>query len=125
MNIDHPYILDILYSYYYVFKQVQIVDRGGGAVDERVCLASGRLGVRIYILFKIKSTNHKFLTYHKRSDQVIISRILIGYSKLTHTYVFKGEQQPECIFYYCTSTLDHTFLQCSDTLPARPYFLII
>ena len=33
MNINHPYILDILYSYYYVFKQGQIVDRGGGAVD--------------------------------------------------------------------------------------------
>ena len=71
-------------------------------MDDRVCLASGRLGVRIYILFKIKSTKHKFLTYHKRSDQLIISRILIDYSKLTHAYVLKGEQQPECISYYCT-----------------------
>ena len=34
----------------------------------------------------------------KQSDQVIISRIRIGQSKLTYTYLFKGEQQPEWIF---------------------------
>ena len=30
----------------------------------------------------------------KRSDQAVISRIRIGHSKLTHTYLLNGEQQP-------------------------------
>ena len=55
----------------------------------------------------------------KRSDQVVISRIRIGHSKLTHTYLLKGEQQPECIFCDCPLTLHHIFLECPDTLPAR------
>ena len=35
----------------------------------------------------------------KHSDQTVVSRIRIGHSKLTHTYLLKGEQQPECIFW--------------------------
>ena len=54
----------------------------------------------------------------KRSDQIVISRIRIGLSKLTHIHVLKKEQ-PKCIFCDCPSTLHHIFLECSDTLPAR------
>ena len=34
----------------------------------------------------------------KRSDQVVISRLSIGHSKLTYTYLLTGEQKPKCIF---------------------------
>ena len=54
----------------------------------------------------------------KRSDQVVISRIRIGHSKLTHTYLLKGEQQPECLYDFLSY-----FLECSDTLPARNLLL--
>ena len=54
----------------------------------------------------------------KRSDQAVISRIRIGHSKLTHTYLLKGEQQPKCIFCDCPLILHHIFLECSDNLPA-------
>ena len=37
----------------------------------------------------------------KRRDDVIISRIRIGHSRLTHSYLLKGEQQPECMFCDC------------------------
>ena len=53
----------------------------------------------------------------------IISRIRIGHSKLTHIYLLKGEQQPECIFNDCPLTSHHIFLKCSDTLPARNLLL--
>ena len=54
----------------------------------------------------------------KRSDQVVILGIRIGHSKLTHTYLLKGEQQPECIFCDCSLTSHHIILECSDNLPA-------
>ena len=37
----------------------------------------------------------------KRRDDVIISQIRIGHSRLTHSYLLKGEQQPECMFCDC------------------------
>ena len=57
----------------------------------------------------------------KRYDQVIISRIRIGHSKLTHTYLLKREQQPECKFCNCGLAFYHIF--CSDTFPARNFLL--
>ena len=51
----------------------------------------------------------------KRRNDVIISRIPIGHSRLTHSYLLKGEHQPECTFCDCTLTIQHIFLQCSDT----------
>ena len=68
-----------------------------------------------YILFKIMSTYHIILIL----KVVVISRIRIGHSKLTHTYLSKSEQQPECIFCDCPLTIHHIFLECSDALPAR------
>ena len=54
----------------------------------------------------------------------VIPRIRIGYSKLPHKYLLKGEQQPECIFCDCHLILHHIFLECSDTLPARNLLLL-
>ena len=48
------------------------------------------------------------------SRAVNITLIRIGHLKLTHKYRLKGEQQPECIFCGCPSTLHHIFLECSD-----------
>ena len=59
----------------------------------------------------------------KRSDQVVISRIRVGHTKFTHSYLLKGEQQPECIFCDCPLNLHHIFLERSDTLPARNLLL--
>ena len=59
----------------------------------------------------------------KRSDQVFISRIRIGHSQLTHTYLSKGEYQPECIFCECPFTLYHILLECSDTSPWGTYYV--
>ena len=51
----------------------------------------------------------------KRSDDVIISKIRISHSRLTHSYILKGEHQPECD---CPLIIQHTFLECSDTFHA-------
>ena len=73
---------------------------------------------------KLYSIKKKYINFNlKRSNQVVISRIRIGHSKLTHTYLLKGEQQPECIFCDCSLTLRPIFLERSDTLPARNLLL--
>ena len=59
----------------------------------------------------------------KRSEQVVISVIRIGHSKLTHAYYLKSEQLSEFIFCDCPLTFHHIFGECSETLPARNLLL--
>ena len=70
----------------------------------------------------IKSTYHIILILNT-ATKLFFPRIRIGHSKLTHSYLIKGEQQPVCIFCDCPLTLHHIFLECSDTLPARNLLL--
>ena len=73
-------------------------------------------------LYSIQNkVNIPYNFYLKCLLNVVISRIRIGHSKLTHTYLLKGEQQPECIFCDCLLTLDYIFLERSDILTARNY----
>ena len=55
----------------------------------------------------------------KRQNEVINSGIRIGHLKFTHSYLLQGEQQPECIFYDFTLTIQHIFLEFLFTFPAR------
>ena len=55
----------------------------------------------------------------KRQDEVIISRIRIGHSKITHEYLLNRESQPECISCDCPITINHILLECSDFTPIR------
>lgn len=55
----------------------------------------------------------------KRQDEVIISRIRIGHSKITHEYLITRELQPECISCECPLTISHILLECIDFSPCR------
>ena len=120
MNIDHPYILDILYNYHYVSNQSKIVNICRIPSHTEADMAAKYALEFEIVNFKIPSTDFKHfiklslwqifwnfcdssklysiqnkvnIPYNfnlNRSDQVVISRIRIGHSKLTHTYLFKG-----------------------------------
>ena len=47
----------------------------------------------------------------KRTYDFIISGIRIGHSRLTHSYLLKGEQQAECNFSDCLLTIQHIYIQ--------------
>ena len=51
-----------------------------------------------YILFKIKTTYYEISILHA-ATKLLFPDFCSGHSKLTHTYLFKGDQQPECIFF--------------------------
>ena len=75
-----------------------------------------------YILFKIKSTYHIILILNA-TTKLLFQEFVLVIQKLTHTYLLKGDQQPECIFCDCLLILHHIFLEFSDTLPARSLLL--
>ena len=50
-------------------------------------------------LYSIQNKVNKPSNFNlKLTDDLIISLIRIDHSRLTHLYLLKGEQQPECIF---------------------------
>jgi hypothetical protein len=55
----------------------------------------------------------------KREDKVIISRLRIGHSKLTHSYLLNKELQPECMSCSCPLSICNILLECCDFTPMR------
>ena len=49
-----------------------------------------------------------------RREETVLTRLRIGHSYLTHSYLLKSEDQPECIPCNCPLTIKHIMLDCID-----------
>ena len=54
-----------------------------------------------------------------RKDQIVFTRCRIGHSRLTNSYLLKGEDPPQCIVCDETLTIEHILLECIDFTPVR------
>ncbi|OAD59246.1 hypothetical protein WN48_09512 [Eufriesea mexicana] len=54
-----------------------------------------------------------------RRDQVILSRIVIGQTKVTHKFLLAKEDQPLCKRCKTSLSIDHLILQCEVYLLQR------
>jgi len=57
------------------------------------------------------STQPAYLT---RKDAVIVNRLRIGHSRLTHSYLLLGEDQPTCESCGSPLTIKHLLLECTN-----------
>ena len=57
-----------------------------------------------------------------RREEVVLSRCRIGHTRLTHSYLLKGEVQPECIPCQAPLTVKHILIDCIDFAPQRNLF---
>ena len=49
-----------------------------------------------------------------RRDEVVLSRLRLGHSYLTHSYLLKGEPPPECVTCNCRLTISHILVDCIE-----------
>ena len=62
------------------------------------------------------------LLQQKRKDEVIMCRSRLGHARLTHSYLFKNEDSPKCIYCACRLTVKHILIECPDfELSCRKY----
>jgi len=47
-----------------------------------------------------------------RRDALIIHRVCIGHTWLTHSYLLSGTDQPECLACHCQLTVKHILIEC-------------
>ena len=57
-----------------------------------------------------------------RREELILSRLRIGHSHLTHSYLLKREDQPECVPCQCPLTIKHILIDCLDFADIRQQF---
>ena len=48
-----------------------------------------------------------------RQDAVVLKRLCIGHSRLTHSYLLNRQDQPECSHCDCALTVAHVLLECN------------
>ena len=49
-----------------------------------------------------------------RREELVLARLRIGHSHLTHAYLLKREDQPECITCDCAFTIKHILIDCFE-----------
>ena len=49
-----------------------------------------------------------------RRDEVVLSRLRLGHSYLTHSYLLKGEPPPECVTCKYRLTISHILVDCIE-----------
>jgi len=55
---------------------------------------------------------YKRKTSLSRHDSVLINRLRIGHTHLTHSYLLSGDDQPECDVCQCPLTVKHIMIEC-------------
>ena len=79
---------------------------------------------------KLHEINETFLPSSKiysdiRKEDIIITRLRIGHSRLTHKHYLANEDPPECIPCNTPLTIKHVLLECVDTADIRRQFLTV
>jgi hypothetical protein len=52
----------------------------------------------------------------------VLCRSRIGHTRLTNSYLLKGEPQPQCVPCQCPLTVEHILIHCIDFGLARQMF---
>ena len=69
------------------------------------------------------SLTHSLTYQHVRSlsrrDAVIIHWLRIGHTRLTHSYLLSGTDQPECSACHCPLTVKHILIECPALISSR------
>ena len=75
-------------------------------------------------LFAIKPSMGEWLPGFRsnRREEVVLARLRIGHTHMTHSYLLKGEELPECIPCNTTLSVKHLLIECTDLAPYRDQY---
>ena len=72
-------------------------------------------------LLDIKPTigEHQSVVRTIRKEEVILARLRIGHTRVTHSYLLQGEEQAQCVGCDAPFTVRHFLLECGDFAQVR------
>ena len=83
--------------------------------------------MELYKVFQIQPTLGEWRPALRKSkrEQVIISRLRIGHTRLTHSFILKQEPQPQCLICQTTCMVKHILIECRAFTVIRKRFFIV
>ena len=51
--------------------------------------------------------------------EVVLAQLRLGHTRVTHSYLLQGEEQPQCVVCDAPFTVRHFLLECGDFAPVR------
>ena len=75
-------------------------------------------------LFQIQPTLGEWRPASRKSrrKQAVISRLRIGHTRFTHSFILKQEPQPHCLTCHTTCTVKHILIECRNFVVIRKRF---
>ena len=75
-------------------------------------------------LFTVKPGLGKWLQglLTNRCEEIILAHLRFGHSHITHSYLLKGEEKPQCIPCNAPLTTNHILVDCVHLAPTRQRF---
>ena len=72
-------------------------------------------------LLEIKPTigEHQSVVRNIRKEEVVLARLRLGHTRVTHSYLLLGEEQPQCVGCDAPFTVRHFLLECGDFAQVR------
>ena len=52
-------------------------------------------------------------------NEITLSRLRIGHTRITHSYLLEGKQQPMCYACQTKYTVKHILIECTDLGPYK------
>ena len=67
-------------------------------------------------LLDIKPTigEYQSVVRNIRKEEVVLARLRLGHTRVTHSYLLQGEEQPQCVGCDAPFTVRHFLLECGD-----------
>ena len=74
-----------------------------------------------YKLLDIKPTigEYQSVVRNIRREEVVLARLCLGHTRVTHSYLLQGEEQPQYVGCDAPFTVSHFLLECGDFAPVR------
>ena len=65
---------------------------------------------------------HNTIPLTKRRDDIVLTRVRIGHSHLTHSYLLAAEELPRCVSCDCVLSVKHILIECVEFSHIRTNF---
>ena len=62
---------------------------------------------------------HQSVVRNIRKEEVVLARLRLGHTRVTHSYLLLGEEQPQYVGCVATFTVRHFHLECGDFAHVR------
>ena len=71
--------------------------------------------------FEIKPTigEHQSVVRNIRKEEVVLARLCLDHTRVTHSYLLLGEEQSQCVGCDAPFTVRHFLLECGDFAQVR------